>query len=334
MGAAAGAADAELHGDEGGAGAGSLPRRERRSTSRADAVFHFVTAGSATLVLLIVGAIVAFLGVEAWPALHGSGAAFLTTTDWFPDATPPSFGIAALLFGSLMTSALALLLAVPVALGTAITLVELAPRRVGRWIGYLVELLAAVPSVIYGLWGLAYLVPALVPIEEGIDDLLGFIPILHSTTDTYGRSLFAASVVLAIMVLPIVTAMTREVFAQVPRAHREAAVALGATRWEVIRLAVLPYGRSGVVAAAMLGLGRALGETIAVALVLSAAFQVNWHIFEPGGNSIAANIATKFGESGPAGRDALIASGLVLFAVTLLVNVVARRFVARSAVRS
>src|SRR5581483_7929979 len=196
--------------------------------------------------------------------------------------------------------------------------------------GYMLDLLAAVPSVVYGLWGVYYLVPRLIPVERWLNDTLGFIPLFDSRNGTYGRSLFAASVVLAIMVLPIVAAIAREVFRQVPRADKEAALALGATRWETIRLSVLPYSRSGIVGAIMLGLGRALGETIAVALVLASLFKVDFHILEPGGNTIAANIATKFGEAGVHGREALIASGLVLFAITLVVNVIARGVVYRT----
>jgi phosphate transport system permease protein len=184
--------------------------------------------------------------------------------------------------------------------------------------------------VVYGLWGVYFLVPRLAPVERGLNGALGFIPLFDNRTATYGRSLFAASVVLAIMILPIVAAISREIFRQVPRSNREAALALGATRWEVIRMAVLPYSRGGVVGAAMLGLGRALGETIAVALVLAASFKVDFHILEPGGNTIAANIATKFGEAAAHGREALIASGLVLFAITLVVNVVARGVVYRT----
>src|SRR5205085_3887866 len=175
-----------------------------------------------------------------------------------------------------------------------------------------------------------YLVPRLEPVERRLDQALGFIPLFHSRNNVYGRSIFAASVVLAIMILPIIAAISREIFRQVPRADREAALALGATRWETIRMAVLPYSRGGVVGATMLGLGRALGETIAVALVLAASFKVDFHILEPGGNTIAANIATKFGEAAAHGREALIASGLVLFAITLAVNMAARAVVYRS----
>jgi len=284
---------------------------------------------AAWVVVVLVGAIVVFLVALGAPAVGRAGWSFFTVSSWFPDATPARYGIVALVFGTVASSVLALVIALPVALGVALFCVELAPQRTGRWVGYLTDLLAAVPSVVFGLWGVVFLVPALAPVERMIDRAVGFVPLLHSTSGTYGRSIFAAGVVLAVMILPIVAAISREVFRQAPRSHREAAQALGATRWEVIRLAVLPYGRSGIVGAAMLGLGRALGETIAVALVLSATFTVDWHLLEPGGNTIAANIATKFGEAGEHGRQALVASGLVLFAITFVVNAAARAVVRR-----
>ncbi len=282
---------------------------------------------------MLLAAIVVFLVAKASPSLRESGFGFLTEHEWFPDAQPAQFGVAVLVFGTIVSSACALVIAMPVAIGSALFVVEIAPRAVGKWIGYLVDLLAAVPSVVYGLWGVFFLVPHLEPVEKAIDAVLGWIPIFHSRAGIYGRSLFAASVILAIMILPIISALTREIFVQVPRSHREAAMALGATRWEVIRLAVLPYGKSGVFGAAMLGLGRALGETIAVALVLAASFKINFHLFEPGGNTIAANIATKFPEAGDLGRSALIASGLVLFIITLVVNAGGRYVVARNRVK-
>jgi phosphate transport system permease protein len=302
-----------------------------RPSGRGDRRFEIAAHAGGVLVLAILAAIAVFLAVRAWPALHQAGGSFLSRRDWFPDASPARFGIAALVFGTLASSALALALALPVGVGAALFISEVAPPAVGRWAGYLLDLLAAVPSVVYGLWGFVVLVPALVPLQRGLDRALGgVLPVLHSRTGAYGRSVFAAGVVLAIMVLPIVAALARELFRQAPMADREAALALGATRWESIRLAVLPFSRGGLVGAAMLGLGRALGETIAVALVLSPAFVVNPHIVEPGGNTIAANIAVKFGEAGANGRSALIASGLVLFALTLAVNVAARAVVHRS----
>lgn len=295
-------------------------------------MFAGLAHGSGMFVLLLIVAIAVFLIVRALPAFERAGLDFFTENHWFPDASPAQFGIAALAFGTVLSSILALLLAVPVALGSALFLTELAPPRLGRWTGYLLDLLAAVPSVVYGLWGVYFLVPKLVGVSRFLDDNLGFVFIFNSRNNTYGRSIFAAAVILAIMILPIIAAISREVFRQVPRADREAALAIGATRWEMIRLAVLPYSRSGIVGAVMLGLGRALGETIAVALVLAASFDIHFHILEPGGNTIAANIATKFGEAGVQGREALIASGLVLFAITLIVNVVARSVVYRTGI--
>jgi phosphate transport system permease protein len=289
-----------------------------------------MTVGAGLFMLGLIVAIAAFLVWKAIPALRIAGFSFFSEKTWFPDATPAKFGVAALAFGTVLSSLIALVLVVPVALGAALTLTELAPKRLGTMGGYVVDVLAAVPSVVYGLWGVYFLVPRLIPMQRWLDHNLGFIPLLQSKGDTFGRSVFAASAVLAIMILPIIAAISREVFRQVPETNREAALALGATRWETIRMAVLPPSRSGVVGAIMLGLGRALGETIAVALVLAASFNINLHIFEPGGNTIAANIATKFGEAGGVGREALIASGLVLFAITLAVNMAARAVVYRS----
>lgn len=275
-------------------------------------------------------AMTVFLLARAWPAVRIAGASFLTEREWFPDAEPARFGIAAILWGTLVSSVLALLVALPVALGSALYVTEYARPAVGRWIGYLVDVLAAVPSVVYGLWGLLFLVPRMVPAQRFLADHLGFLPFFRNPDDVYGKSVFAASVVLALMILPIVAAVSREVFRQVPMDLREAALALGATRWEMIRAAVLPPSRSGVVGAVILGLGRALGETIAVALVLASTFDIHLRILEPGGNTIAANIATKFGEAGEVGRSALIASGLVLFAITLAATIAARGVIRRT----
>jgi phosphate transport system permease protein len=307
-----------------------LAPRQTREVRRGDRIFRGLTLGSGLLILGIIVAIAAFLVWKAIPAFRVAGFHFFSEKTWFPDAQPAKFGIAALAFGTVLSSIIALVLVVPVAIGAALTLTELAPRRLGTLGGYVVDVLAAVPSVVYGLWGVYFLVPRLVPMQRWLDHHAGFIPLFQSPNNTFGRSVFAASVVLAIMVLPIVAAISREVFRQVPQANREAALALGATRWETIRIAVLPPSRSGVVGAVMLGLGRALGETIAVALVLAASFNISFHVFEPGGNTIAANIATKFGEAGILGREALIASGLVLFVITLAVNMAARAVVYRS----
>jgi phosphate transport system permease protein len=301
-----------------------------QGAQRGDRRFDAVTSAVAIAIVVLLVSIAAFLGVSAAPALRERGWGFLTSSAWFPDSPHGDFGIAALAFGTVASSAVAIVLAVPVAIGSALFVTEIATNRTGRWLGYVLDLLAAVPSVVFGLWGLVELIPRLEGVQRGLDSVLGWIPLLHSRTGAYGRSVFAASVLLAIMVVPIVAALARELFRQVPTATREAALALGASRWEVIRTAVLPSSRRGLVGATMLGLGRALGETIAVALVLSATFSVNIHLVEPGGNTIAANIATKFGEAGSTGRAALIGSGLVLFAITLAVNAIARLVIARS----
>jgi phosphate transport system permease protein len=312
------------------AGAGLRPAS--RLTRRIDTVFRRTTGASALLVFVVIVAIAAFLVQKAVPALAHNSASFLTERQWLPDSEPSRFGIAALALGTFVTSVAALVLAVPVALGVALFISEYAPERARRPLGYVTDLLAAVPSVVYGLWGVFFLVPRMQRLQEFLAVHVSWVPVFKvpKGAPVGGRSLFAASVVLAIMVLPIVAAICREVFLQVPQGNREAALALGATKFEAIRTAVLPPSRAGIVSAVMLGLGRALGETIAVALVLSASFAPTLHVLKAeGGNTIAANIATKFGEAGPPGRGALIASGLVLFVITLVVNVAARAVLRR-----
>jgi phosphate transport system permease protein len=284
---------------------------------------------SAASVLLVLVAIAAFLIWKSWPAIKLAGWDFFTEKNWQPDANPAVFGIAALVWGTLLSSFLSLVVAVPVSIGCALLLVEVAPPAISRPIGYVIELLAAVPSVVYGLWGVYVLVPRLIPFEKWLNTYFGWIPFFKNPSGLYGRSMFVAIVILTVMVLPIIVSLARDILRSVPQADREAAMALGATKWEVIRMAVLPYARGGITGSVMLGLGRALGETIAVAMVLSATFVITVQILPPGGNTIAANIATKFGEAGPVGQEALVASGLVLFIITLAVNMIARFFVGR-----
>jgi phosphate transport system permease protein len=294
-----------------------------------DRIFRNLSAISGTFILVVMAAIAAFLLYRTVPALQANTANFFTTKVWFPDNTPAVFGIAALAWGTLLSSLIALVLAVPVSIGIALFIAHYAPRRMAAGLGYLVDLLAAVPSVIYGLWGLAWLVPHMVGISAWLDKYFGWIPIFHTDGSAYKNTMFNTGVVLAVMILPIISAVSREVFLQVPRTHIEAALAIGATRWEVMRLSVLPFGRSGVISASMLGLGRALGETVAVALVLSTSYEISGHILEPGGNTFAANIALQFGFAQTVGINALIASGLVLFIITLVVNMAARLIIAR-----
>ena len=303
---------------------------------RGDRVFVGLTRSAGVVVLVLIVAIGLFLLQRAIPAVRADSTSFFTTKVWTPDNAPAVFGIAALVFGTLLSSAIALLVAGPVAIGIALYITEYAPRRLARPVGYLVDLLATVPSVVFGLWGLLFLVPYSEKFQQFLAVHLGFLPLFDlGSSGVVGRSVLLASLVLALMVLPIVAAISREIFLQVPQANREAAIALGATKLEMIRMAVLPYSRSGVTGALMLGLGRALGETIAVALVLSLAPTTSFHILDAniGGNTIAANIAAQYQAAEPLGQNALIASGLVLFVITFAVNGVARYVVSRSNAR-
>jgi phosphate transport system permease protein len=299
-----------------------------------DATFRELTRLAGLLVLGILVAITVFLVVKAIPAFHADRTSFWSTKGWQPDQTRPTFGVLALAFGTALSSAMALVMAFPVALGTALFITQYAPRRIARGLGYLTDLLAAIPSVVYGLWGLYFLVPHMTAFQHFLASHLRFIPLLSDptgATTVLSRSLFAAAVVLAIMIIPIISAITREVVDQVDPTLKEAALAIGANRWEVIRTAVLPASRGGIAGAVILGLGRAIGETIAVALVLGTGYTTSLHVLVPGlHNTIAANIANQFGEAGPVGRAALVASGLVLFAMTLFVTLVARGIIHRA----
>lgn len=294
-----------------------------------DKVFFGLSRAAGVFVLLLTLGIGVFLAVTAVPALRENTANFFTTQQWLPDSDPPVFGIAALAFGTIVTALIAMLLAVPVGTGIALFVAIYAKPKVGKVIAFLVDLLAAVPSIIFGLWGLEFLMGNMNGIAAWLSTWFGWIPLFANDQEVYTRSIFIAGVVLAIMIVPTISAVTREVFVQTPHGHVEAAMALGATRWEMIKMVVFPYSRPGMISAAMLGLGRALGETIAVALLLSALFEINWHITEPGGNTFAANIALKWNEAGSLGLSALVASGLVLFLITLAVNMAARLIVAR-----
>ncbi|MGW1200907.1 phosphate ABC transporter permease subunit PstC [Streptomyces sp. NPDC002536] len=303
--------------------------RPAKAAARAgDRVFLALSRGSGILLLVIMAAIAVFLTVRAAHALSQDHGNFFTTFEWNANANPPVFGIAVLAFGTIVSSLIAMAIAVPVAIGIALFITHYAPRKLATPLSYVIDLLAAVPSIVYGLWGALFLVPHLGGLYSWFNDYLGWTGIL-AYHDGAARSLFTIGILLAIMILPIVTSVSREVFRQAPKMHEEAALALGATRWEVIRLSVLPFGRSGVISASMLGLGRALGETMAVATVLSPSFTISTSLLDPGGGTFAQNIASSFKESGELGKDALIASGLVLFVLTLLVNGAARMIIAR-----
>jgi phosphate transport system permease protein len=305
--------------------ASPLPRRGRVGTER---LFRGTSTAAGMAVLVIIVAIAVFLVVQAIPALKANTENFITYKDWFPDDTPPKFGIAAIAIGTLQTAAIALIIAVPIALGIALCLSHYAPRRLATALGFVIDLLAAVPSIVFGLWGREYFVQPVSEFSAWLHKYFGWIP-LFGSDGPYGKSILLGSMVLAIMILPIVTSLSREVFVQTPQMNEEAALALGATKWEMIRTAVVPYGRAGLIAAVILGLGRALGETIALAMTLGGTFTISLDIIHIGGNSIAANIANRFQEAGDTGRGALIASGLVLFAITLVVNITARAIIYR-----
>jgi phosphate ABC transporter permease protein PstC len=286
--------------------------------------------GLSALAALILALLVYFfirLFGESRTALNQFGLSFVFGNDW--DVSRNIYHGAALVVGTLITSAIALIIGVPVAVATALYINELCPRRLRAPLALLVDLLAAVPSVVYGLWGVFVLCPKLLPFEKWVAGTFSFIPFIGGGTPTL-YNYFIAGLILAIMILPIVSAISREVISTVPRENKEAALALGATRWEMIRIAVLPYSRAGITGGAMLGLGRAIGETIAVVLVIGNAPVIGSHLFSQG-YSLAAVIANEFGEAAnqPLHSSALFAAGLVLFVLTLLVNMIARGFVAR-----
>ncbi|GID25030.1 phosphate ABC transporter permease subunit PstC [Paractinoplanes brasiliensis] len=306
-------------------GGGALPKKKSFSM---ESGFRGLSVTAGAMVLVIIVAIAVFLISKAVPALSANTENFLTYKQWFPNETNPAFGIAALAFGTVLTSIIALIVAVPISLGIALFLSHYAPKRLATPLGFTIDLLAAVPSVVFGLWGRDVFQQPVHDFSVWLNTYFGWIPIFGGE-GPFGQSIMLGGLVLAIMVLPIVTSLSREVFQQTPAMNEEAALALGATRWEMIRTAVLPYGRPGVIAAVMLGLGRALGETIALALTLGLVFNISFNLIEIGGNSVAANIATTFGEANETGRGALIASGLVLFAITLIVNMGARAIIYR-----
>jgi phosphate ABC transporter permease protein PstC len=294
----------------------------------ADPLLQTVLAGIAAGVLILIGFFFVKLIVESEPAFAHTGVVnFVLSNDWVPSRG--LYGALPLVFGTLLTSVLALAIGVPVAVASALYITELSPRRLRGPLTLLIELLAAVPSVVYGLWGIFFLAPKLLPAETWFSSTFDFLPFVGGTVSI--PNYFVAGLILAIMIVPIVSAISREVMATVPRDHKEAALALGATRWEMIRIAVLPYSRAGISGAAMLGLGRAIGETIAVTIVIGNAAVIGDSIFSQG-YTLAAVIANEFGEaaSDPIHRAALIAAGLVLFVLTLVVNAIARWFVLRA----
>jgi len=299
-----------------------------------DRIFRvIVTAGGFTS-LVVLGLITAFLAYRGFQVFRTFGLHFVTGFAWDsgnPDAgVKPILGIGAMLIGTVVVSFVALAIALPIAVGAALFLTYYAPEWMRKPLTILVDLMAAIPSVVYGLWGFFILMPHAVYWAKLLHMYLGWIPFFSVPTPIFERSPFIAGLVLAVMIIPIIAAISREVFAQVPLDRVQAAYALGATRWTMIRAVVLPFGSSGIAGGAMLGLGRAMGETIAVYLVLNLAYKPNFHILFSSGGSVASMIVNKFGEASPFELKGLMAAGLVLFAMTLLVNFFANMIVRRT----
>jgi len=290
----------------------------------ADRIFSGLSLVAGILILIALGAVAVFLVAQSIPALVADPKELKGEPDSFWAYVAP------LVFGTLWSAFLALLIALPLSLGIALFISHYAPRRVAQGLGYVIDLLAAVPSVVFGLWGIKVLAPAVVPLYTWLTENVGWFPLFTPPVSGTGRTVLTVAIVLAVMIIPIITSLCREVFLQTPVLHEEAALALGATRWEMIQMAVLPFGRPGIVSAAMLGLGRALGETMVVAMVLSPAVLITFIVTSSQNSpTIAGNIALNFPEAHGLGVNALIATGLILFGITLLINSVARAIVNR-----
>jgi phosphate transport system permease protein len=306
----------------------AAPRPPQRPGDR---IFSASAKYAGVLILVVLAAVAAFLLIQGWPAISTSTEELTDSVSWLSGHSLIGY-VGPLVFGTILAALIALVIATPIAIGVALFISHYAPRRVASGLGYVIDLLAAIPSVVYGLWGALWLMPRILPFSQWLTDYFGWIPLFEGPAADPARTIFTAGIVLAVMILPIITAVSREIFLQTPTLHEEAALALGATRWELIRMAVLPFARSGIISATMLGLGRALGETMAVAMVLSPGLAYSIFILQPGQQqNIAANIALKFPEASGLGVNVLIFTGLVLFVITLLVNMFARWIVSRRA---
>jgi phosphate transport system permease protein len=292
-----------------------------------DRIFSNAATVAALTVLALLAGVAIFLIADSVPAITASASEL-------PDGKSLVDYIAPLAFGTLIAATVAVVIAVPLAVAVALFISHIAPRRLALTLAYIVDLLAAIPSIVYGLWGIFVLGPAMVPILDWLVAKLSWIPFFAGPASVTGRTMLTAGIVLAVMILPIISAVAREVFSQTPRRLEEGALALGATRWEMIRMVVLPFGRSAVISGSMLGLGRALGETMAVTIILSVSGIVTFNLVsQENPTPIAANIALKFPESSGIDVNVLIASGLVLFGITLVVNMLARLVISRSNVQ-
>jgi phosphate transport system permease protein len=321
---------------------GSSGDEERRTVKAVpgtgDRVFRGITRSGSLVVLAVFAAIGLFLAIRASSAIKVAKFKFLTTQAWEPDIH--HFGIAGIMADTLFIAIVAVIIAVPIALGLALFISEVAHPRIKRTFVSLVDLMAAVPSVVYGLWAFYFLQVRIISVSRWLSVWFGWIPIFKvnganpsdptATASLYTASTFVAGVAVSLMVIPILTSVMRESFSQAPLGEREGAYALGGTRWGMIRTVVLPFGKGGIIGGTMLGLGRALGETIVVILIISPVYTANFHILQSGGNSISYLIANLYGESSSFGISALMAAGLALFLLTLVVNFSASAVVARS----
>ena len=305
------------------------PREITTEPRTSDKVFRgLVTAGGLSS-LLILGLIAVFLGYRGFEVLVQEGFGFITNSDWSvtvdenANVVDSSFGLAAMLVGTILCAFVAVVIALPISVFSALFLNFYAPDRLKRFLVALIDMMAAFPSILFGIWGFLVLMPTAEYWAKLIHKYLGWIPLFDLQVPVYTRSPFVAGVVLAIMIIPIITSVSREVFSQAPLDRIQAAYALGATRWAMIKAVVIPHGRNGVIGGAMLGLGRAMGETVAVFTVLNIVFQVNWQVLLGAGGNVASLIILKFGEANPYEIKALMAAGLILFLLTLLVNAIA-----------
>ena len=314
-------------------------KRELTTVPRfSDRVFRGVVTSGGLSSLIILGLIFIFLAFQGYSTLRSQGLYFITGSAWevvTDDSgnvitADSKFGLAAMLIGTMLCAIIAVLIAVPISVLSALFLTFYAPPFIKKLMVAVVDLMAAFPSILFGLWGFFVLMPSVEYWGKLLHKYFGFFPFFKMEVPIFTRSPFVAGVVLAVMIIPIITSISREIFSQTPLDRVQAAYALGATRWSMIRAVALPYGRSGVVGGAMLGLGRAMGETVAVYTVLNVVYQVNWHVLLGAGGNVASMILLKFGEAGPEEIKALMAAGLVLFLLTLLVNSLANFIVKRS----
>ena len=312
------------------------PRVISTEPRRSDKVFRGVVTAGGLSSLLILGLIALFLGWRGFDVMRTQGISFITSSDWsistddLGNVVESNFGLAAMLVGTILCALIAVVIALPISVFSALFLNFYAPNWLKRILVSTIDMMAAFPSILYGIWGFLVLMPSVEYWAKLLHKYLGFIPIFDIKVPVYTRSPFVAGVVLAIMIIPIITSVSREVFSQAPLDRIQAAYALGATRWAMIKAVVIPHGRSGVIGGAMLGLGRAMGETVAVFTVLNIVFQINWQMLLGAGGNVASLIILKFGDASPYEINALMGAGLVLFILTLIVNGIANQIVKRT----